>query len=630
MQVPKTCTENGTMRVITALSVEWLFSSGRRSVPFVALSCNRVCQFSFRRNYSGHKRFSLRFVAQKNQNEMLVMSNNQALSATEDADEDSQCDLANVESTFADEPNNTATSFRKVTSSIPSTSVHSDNSRQRSNEFKATVLPGVDDPIYVTVPGPNDILLGRGAPIINYEGNIRFRALVSTRKLEYVGSGRHQVKDGIAKSIIDEIQRRKGRFLRRVDPAKANVASADASGSDCEPTGSDEEKANTAGQKTNFISNKLYQVAEYDVAIEKVKQALRDKDTMKHQVDTSDESGASSGHVATLLQGQHHHQFLNVTNPETLPTMDYGKNSNVVGRTQGFGDEDPRNVSNDLIRNQQLQILSMQVQNRLASENLLLLNQQRLQQERNQLYLAGLGLSTPAIQALTIPQQLALLQAGSLSGFDSSQGRDNEAVLNNLRNRQQAELLSLMNSSVDINAVATALLSRNNVMNPYLRTDDSLLPVRYTEASVLEPEYQHLNRLLPGITTQSSYWTTAAALGLGHVAGSQRTGALSPSYQPSALLPVLPMGPSHPGSNLSDDVSSDFIRSVGALGSVSSTMQIMLGDSPQIFDDLKNKRKSSFEETGDSDSKSSTSNTLHSKESSIASSPTSRKKSRAN
>jgi hypothetical protein len=545
------------------------------------------------------------------------MSNNQALSATDDTNEDTSCILANVEATLTAVPNN-KTSLRTVTSSIPSTSTHSDNSLERRNKVKATVLPGVDDPIYVTVPGPNDILLGRGAPIINYEGNIRFRALVSTRKLEYIGCGRHQVKDGIAKSIIDEIERREGRFLRRVDPAKALIES---SGTDSEPASSDADKAKVTGRKANFTSNKLYQVAEYDVALEKVKQALRDKETMKHHLDSSDESGASSSHAATLLHGQQHHQFMNVTNPGALSTVVYGNNVNAVGRPQDANNRDTGNSSHDFVRNQQLQILSMQVQNRLASENLLMMNQQRLLQQ-NQRYLSDL-LNPPPVQSLTFQQRMALLHADSLSSIAASPSRDYETALNNLRNRQQAEFLSLINSSVESSAAASALLSRNNVVNPYLRPDGP--PLSNIAASVLEQ--QLLNRLMPGTTTQSSYWTAATALGLGDAAGTQRMNALLPSYQASALLPAPPMGAALSMSKLSDGRSSGLIRSVGSESMVSSTMQIMLGDSPQIFDDIKNKRNSPSEEKGGSVSSSST---RHSKESSIEGEPTSKKRFKAN
>jgi hypothetical protein len=43
--------------------------------------------------------------------------------------------------------------------------------------------------LYITSTGRNDVLMGRGAPMIQYEGNVLFRDLVSTRKEEYMGNG---------------------------------------------------------------------------------------------------------------------------------------------------------------------------------------------------------------------------------------------------------------------------------------------------------------------------------------------------------------------------------------------------------------------------------------------------------
>ena len=37
-------------------------------------------------------------------------------------------------------------------------------------------------PHYFTIVEPNDVLLGRGAPVINNEGNVRFRTIVTQRK----------------------------------------------------------------------------------------------------------------------------------------------------------------------------------------------------------------------------------------------------------------------------------------------------------------------------------------------------------------------------------------------------------------------------------------------------------------
>lgn len=104
----------------------------------------------------------------------------------------------------------------------------------------------------------NDILLGRGAPIINYEGNVRFRALVSTRKTEYNSTGRHQIKDEIARQIVMEVKRRNGRFLRKL-----------------ESNDSDVRQARIAEAEPAWV------IADDDVILEKVKQALRDKEPEK-------------------------------------------------------------------------------------------------------------------------------------------------------------------------------------------------------------------------------------------------------------------------------------------------------------------------------------------------------------
>jgi hypothetical protein len=104
----------------------------------------------------------------------------------------------------------------------------------------------------------NDILLGRGAPIINYEGNVRFRALVSTRKTEYNSTGRHQIKDEIAREIVMEVKRRNGRFLRKLESNDSDVRQAGIP--EAQPA---------------------WAIADEDVILKKVKQALRDKEPDK-------------------------------------------------------------------------------------------------------------------------------------------------------------------------------------------------------------------------------------------------------------------------------------------------------------------------------------------------------------
>jgi hypothetical protein len=92
--------------------------------------------------------------------------------------------------------------------------VANDNQRQCVPP-PAVRRPG-DRPSYVTEPSDNDILLGRGKACINYIGNQRYRALVRTRKEEYVNCVRTYSKELIAREILAEISQRGGRFLQQV------------------------------------------------------------------------------------------------------------------------------------------------------------------------------------------------------------------------------------------------------------------------------------------------------------------------------------------------------------------------------------------------------------------------------
>jgi hypothetical protein len=68
----------------------------------------------------------------------------------------------------------------------------------------------------VTQLSPNDVLLGRGEPSILNEGNIRFRQLVQSRKLEYLDADKRKIKDWIARQVVQAISFKQGRFLRRI------------------------------------------------------------------------------------------------------------------------------------------------------------------------------------------------------------------------------------------------------------------------------------------------------------------------------------------------------------------------------------------------------------------------------
>lgn len=123
------------------------------------------------------------------------------------------------------------------------------------NELISTSIAKED---VITILHPSDVLMGRGSPTINYEGNVAFRAIVKDRKAEYTASGQHKTKDRVSREIFHLIIDKGGRFLRRVDPAELK-------------------------QMSMASDAKAWVQVREEVALEKVKQALRDKDQSRYR-----------------------------------------------------------------------------------------------------------------------------------------------------------------------------------------------------------------------------------------------------------------------------------------------------------------------------------------------------------
>lgn len=71
--------------------------------------------------------------------------------------------------------------------------------------------------LYTTEITNDDVLLGRGIPITNYSGNVRFRQLVVERKEMYCSTCQHQIKNELAREIIKIIKDENGgRFIREI------------------------------------------------------------------------------------------------------------------------------------------------------------------------------------------------------------------------------------------------------------------------------------------------------------------------------------------------------------------------------------------------------------------------------
>jgi hypothetical protein len=130
-------------------------------------------------------------------------------------------------------------------------------------------------PFFVKKVTSNDVLMGRGAITDNHEGNKRFRELVRQRKQEYNLTSRHQTKQEISNHIVATIKNRGGAFLRKIESA---------------------EESDNLGVPTGTVA---WTHASDDVIHLKVKQALRDKNSMKEidsrQQTTSAAKMAGSG-----------------------------------------------------------------------------------------------------------------------------------------------------------------------------------------------------------------------------------------------------------------------------------------------------------------------------------------------
>jgi hypothetical protein len=112
---------------------------------------------------------------------------------------------------------------------------------------------------------PNDVLLGRGDWTVRYEGNVRFRDLIREKRALFGAATGRNARDKIAADVILLIAERGGRFLRRQ---------------------AEEESKATAAEGVS-PSDSSWIVVDKKVAMKKVKQAFRDKDSWTQVVPPS-------------------------------------------------------------------------------------------------------------------------------------------------------------------------------------------------------------------------------------------------------------------------------------------------------------------------------------------------------
>jgi len=118
-----------------------------------------------------------------------------------------------------------------------------------------------------------DVLCGRGSGPNERMGNIKFRDLVSTRKIEYlaINPRDHKNKNRIAREIVAVVRSRGGRFLKRA--AGVEIADGDP---------------------------EVYELANETAVLEKAKQALRQNRAVRKMMPESSSSSSNPGNVADI------------------------------------------------------------------------------------------------------------------------------------------------------------------------------------------------------------------------------------------------------------------------------------------------------------------------------------------
>ena len=140
-------------------------------------------------------------------------------------------------------------------------------------------------PAVITSLNRNDVLLGRGTGPSEYVGNKLFRKHVHTRREEYVGCESMFDKGRIAQEVVDHVHSLGGRFVRQ------------------------ERKGRRVG---DLLVDGLWREEKDSVAIEKCKQALRDKSAGGPKEEFSMQESACEEREGTLSS-------------EEIPTDSYGR-----------------------------------------------------------------------------------------------------------------------------------------------------------------------------------------------------------------------------------------------------------------------------------------------------------------
>jgi hypothetical protein len=77
-------------------------------------------------------------------------------------------------------------------------------------------LESPTEPYVIDDPLPNDVLLGRGKPIQERPGNVRFRDMLDNHMDKYERQGKMGGKNKVSAYIVQMVKEEGGRFLKKL------------------------------------------------------------------------------------------------------------------------------------------------------------------------------------------------------------------------------------------------------------------------------------------------------------------------------------------------------------------------------------------------------------------------------
>ncbi len=153
---------------------------------------------------------------------------------------------------------------------------------------------GVTEAEKIFVPRKYDVLFGRGRPLQDHPGNLRFHRIVNRARASYVSS-RKEDKISVARDVMNEIKTSKGDPESKDNPKKKSSDDGDDDDVNSPSSGGEPGRFLKKASNVSAPGEQVYWVEVSDqVAIEKISHALRGR-KRSETINRSDSSGSAKG-----------------------------------------------------------------------------------------------------------------------------------------------------------------------------------------------------------------------------------------------------------------------------------------------------------------------------------------------